>query len=163
MIQSEITSDRKATFKIGEFTRASADNESFGKVLASTDEALNVVGAGVFLDASNSNLVGADKTGGFFGVLVNQGAATRATLENLGYTRNTSQVDVAIKGWVSIILQNTAAIGDWVWVSSTAGTFTATAPSATAPEGHVRVPNGVVKNRAVTAAGIAEIYFNTLV
>ena len=158
-MQSSVTNQFQATGIPGEFSR-SDNQKSRGAIIDSATEANNVVGRVVnTFDGENYN-VGVAANGNFAGILCAPKTSVRPSLAAQAFLPNEIQVEVAESGYLFVTLTAAAANGDFVYYSDTTGVLTTAAPTATAPAGHTRLPGGLVKGLNVTAAGVAEIYFD---
>ena len=158
-MQSSVTNNFQATGIPGEFSR-SGNQETRGAILNSATEANNIAGRVVFTVDGNANEVGVAADGNFAGILSSPKTAVRPTLDAQAFILNDTQVEVAERGYLFVTLAATADIGDFVYFSDTTGAIATAAPSAAAPASHTRLPGGLVKGYNVTAAGVAEIYFD---
>lgn len=158
-MQSSVSNQFLATGIPGEFSR-SHNQESRGAILNSGTEANNVVGRAVKTVDGNDFEVGVAADGNFAGILCSPKTGVRATLDAQAFLPNDTQVEVAERGYLFVTLAAAADIGDFVYYHNTTGVIATAAPSAAAPASHTRLPGGLVKGLNVTAAGVAEIYFD---
>ncbi len=161
MVQSTVSNTALATGIPGEFSR-STNQDSFGAILNSGTESLNVASSVVLHVADNDYEVGVAADGNPAGILGFPKIAVRDTLDAQAYFSNDTQVEIATRGYLFATINSAAEIGDYVYYSDTDGTLQTGAPADTAPTGYTRLPGGKVTGINPTEAGVAEIYFDML-
>jgi hypothetical protein len=159
-MQSSVGNTFQSSGVPGEFSR-SENQDSFGAKLNSDSEALNKVGSVVLHVDGDNNQVGVAADGNFAGILCNPKASIRPTLDAQAFLSNATQCEVATRGYLWVTLAAAADTGDFVYYNDTTGVLSTLAPATVPGAGVTRLPGGKVVGDNVTAAGTAEIYFDT--
>lgn len=158
-MQTSITNEFLANGIAGEFSRS--DNcHANGKILQSTTEASNVAGRVVLTTEDNDYEVGVNSDGVFAGILSSPKTGIRQTLATQAYITNATQVEVADRGYLWVTLAAAADVGDLVYYTKATGVISAKGHAVVPAATEIRVPGATVVGKNVTAAGLAEIYFD---
>jgi hypothetical protein len=160
MVQTTVTNTHLATGIPGEFSR-SENQDSIGVILNSAVEAENLLGRVVKFIDGNDYEVGIAADGNIAGILSTPKAAYRASLDAQDFLPNESQLEVATRGYLFVMLPAAAKKGDLVYFSDTTGSLITAATGVAPAAGHTRLPGGVVV-RNNSGAGVGEIYIDIL-
>ena len=159
MVQSVIVNQAFASGMPGDFARAGSQ-DSFGAFLKSVIPLLNVPARIVHYVPNDNNYVGVNAAGNFAGMIGSAKDSYRATLQGGSSISNQEQIQVVVSGYVFVTLPGAAAEGDWVYYAKATGELLTAAPGVVPPADSLRLPGSRVSGENVTAAGIAEIFFD---
>lgn len=159
-MQTSVDNTKFASGIAGEESR-SGFADTIGAILDSTTESYNVPGAVVVnYSSSDPDVVGVASDGNLAGLLCCPKNAVRDSLEAVDYLDNSQEVSVARAGYRWVTLTTTAAVGDFVYYSTTTGALATFDPDTAPDDGYSRLPGGKVVDFTVSTAGLASIYFD---
>jgi hypothetical protein len=157
-MQTSVTNEFQGSGVAGEFY-SDQPQRTRTKILNSTAESNNVIGAIAFQSTSNDAEVSVDDAGVIAGIIGFPKAAKRAGLDAVTSLENGENVELIQQGYVFFDIPDAANIGDAIYVSDTDGTTTeVVAPGGSATDDYSFV--GTVSQFSLSAAGLGVIYVN---